>query len=242
MKKNVGIVVIIFVFIIACNSNKKEQVISQTDIHKIIAKEFFQVKDYTYIRAEEAGNEKWIAAPTFQVEVGKQYYFQKGLKMSGFESKELNKTFETIYFLDEIYTDSNLVSGVETLMPTLDSIHVDVIQPMGKPLVEKENIKIATFNGITTIANVYKDLKKIEGKIIKVKGKVTKFNAAIMNKNWVHLQDGTDFNGEFDLTATTLGEFLVGDIVTLEGKVALNKDFGYGYNYKLILEEARLVK
>jgi hypothetical protein len=34
----------------------------------------------------------------------------------------------------------------------------------------------------------------------------------------------------------------VGDILIFEGKPSLNKDFGYGYSYKLLLEYARVIK
>ena len=241
MKKIIGLIILLVVFM-ACDSNKKEQIVSQSNTHKIVVLEVIQVKGYTYLRAEELGEEIWVAAPSFQAEIGNTYYFMKGLKMPNFESKELNRTFETIYFLDEISTDPNLATIIKPLISTLDSNQTNVIQPMGKPLPKKEDVKIEKFKGITTISNVYKNLKNLEGKIIKVKGKVTKFNAAIMNKNWLHIQDGTDFNGEFDLTVTTINEFNVGDIVILEGRVALDKDFGYGYSYKLILEDAVLLK
>ena len=63
-----------------------------------------------------------------------------------------------------------------------------------------------------------------------------------MNKNWVHLQDGTKDGTNFDLTITTLDSVKAGDIVVFEGKVTLDKDFGAGYFYEVILEDAKLTK
>jgi len=63
-----------------------------------------------------------------------------------------------------------------------------------------------------------------------------------MNTNWIHLQDGTESDGKFDLTATCLENLNVGDIVTLEGKITLDKDLGYGYFYEVLLEDAKIVK
>ena len=63
-----------------------------------------------------------------------------------------------------------------------------------------------------------------------------------MNKNWIHIQDGTDNSGKFDLTVTTDIEVKVGDTITLEGAIALDKDFGFGYKYEVIMEDAKLVK
>ncbi len=59
-----------------------------------------------------------------------------------------------------------------------------------------------------------------------------------MELNWVHIQDGTEFEGKFDLTATSIESFEVGSTVILEGILALNKDFGYGYKYEILLEKA----
>ena len=114
-----------------------------------------------------------------------------------------------------------------------------------KPVIEKKEIKIEPSEGILTIAELYKNSTLHENNIVKVKGQVTNMNPRIMDRNWIHLQDGTDYNGGFDLTVTTSTEIVdvkVGDIVTVEGKVSLDKDFGAGYKYKLILEEAVLVK
>lgn len=112
----------------------------------------------------------------------------------------------------------------------------------GKVTLEKQQISIEKAEGVTSIAQLYSDLTKYNGETIRVKGKVTKVNTAIMNKNWIHLQDGTEHNGQFDLTVTTDQEFQVGSVVTIEGRIALDKDFGYGYSYKVLLEEGKIVQ
>ena len=63
-----------------------------------------------------------------------------------------------------------------------------------------------------------------------------------MKKNWIHLQDGTENAGKFDLTVTSDGKAVVGDIITVEGKLAINKDFGYGYSYEVLVEDAVITK
>jgi hypothetical protein len=77
--------------------------------------------------------------------------------------------------------------------------------------------------------------------VVRLRGEVTKYNPAIMNVNWLHMQDGTEYNGEFDLTVTTTATVQIGDVVTIEGKVALNKDFGAGYIYNIIIENAAIL-
>lgn len=106
----------------------------------------------------------------------------------------------------------------------------------------KEDLTIEKAEGGITIAELFENKKDLSGKTVKVKGKVTKVNPEIMGKNWIHLQDGTIYEGEFDLTVTSDVIPEAGSIVTIEGKVALDKDFGYGYTYPIMLEEAKIVQ
>jgi len=82
----------------------------------------------------------------------------------------------------------------------------------------------------------------LAGKTVILTGKVVKFNPDIMSKNWIHLQDGTSFNGFNDITITTLAEVKTDAIVSLKGTVVLNKDLGAGYKYDILIEDAVLVK
>lgn len=228
----------ILIFISACQSNKKSQAEVQSDINIVEVQEVLQAGTYTYLRVLEDGTEKWIAAPSIQAEIGKTYYFKNSMEMANFESKELDRTFETVYFVEKISNNPNF--NVITKAGTLNDANLS--QQATKPVIEKATVKIELVKGVITIAELYKNTKAFEGKTIKVKGKVTKFNPAIMNRNWIHLQDGTEYNGEFDLTLTTNAEVKVGDVITFEGKVSLDKDFGAGYMYKLIIEDAVIVK
>jgi len=112
----------------------------------------------------------------------------------------------------------------------------------GRVLTSKADVKVEPCADCVTIAKLMADKKSYKGKVIKVKGQVTKYNAGIMGKNWVHIQDGTDYENNFDLTITTDIGAVVGEIVTFEGKIALDKDFGYGYAYEVIMEEAKTVQ
>jgi hypothetical protein len=58
----------------------------------------------------------------------------------------------------------------------------------------------------------------------------------IMNRNWIHIQDGT--GDKLDLTVTTTENIALGSVVTLKGTIALDKDFGAGYRYDIIMEGA----
>ncbi|MCX7241429.1 MAG: OB-fold nucleic acid binding domain-containing protein [Burkholderiales bacterium] len=89
-----------------------------------------------------------------------------------------------------------------------------------------------------TIEAVYKDKAKLDGKQVTVKGNVVKVNNGIMGRNFLHIQDGTGGKDNNDLSVTSAQTAQVGDKVTISGKVTLNKDFGAGYTYPLIVEEA----
>jgi len=108
----------------------------------------------------------------------------------------------------------------------------------GKITTDKVNVAVEKSEGTVTIAELLENKDSYNGKVITISGKITKINKAILGKNWLHLQDGTDFKGAYDLTVTTALEPAEGDIVTLTGKIVLNKDFGYGYFYDILMEDA----
>jgi len=103
------------------------------------------------------------------------------------------------------------------------------------------NIKVSPAEGGMSISNIYLNSKDLNGKPVKVRGQVVKVNNEVMDRNWVHIQDGTSGNGEYDLTITTLDQVMKGDIVTFEGTLNLDRDFGAGYVYAVILEDANLI-
>jgi len=92
-----------------------------------------------------------------------------------------------------------------------------------------------------TLSELIANKEKYDGQTVIVKGRCVKVNNDIMNRNWIHLQDGS-LQKDIDLTITTTENIQEDDIVTLQGKIALNKDFGAGYEYEIIMEDARLVK
>jgi hypothetical protein len=109
-------------------------------------------------------------------------------------------------------------------------------------ITSKADVKVEPCADCITIGKLLADKKSYEGKVIKVKGQVTKYNGGIMGKNWVHIQDGTEYQDGFDLTVTTEITVAVGETVTFEGKITLDKDFGYGYAYSVLMEEGKSVR
>lgn len=100
--------------------------------------------------------------------------------------------------------------------------------------------KIVKPKGGKTVEEVYQEKDKLKGKRVTLRGKVVKYNEAIMGKNWLHLRDGTGKDPTDDLTVTTQAKAKVGDTVLVEGTVTLDKDFGAGYKYDVIIEDAKV--
>ncbi len=235
---------LVLLIIFSCNTTSKNEVENESVIHKCIVQEVLHIKEYSYIRVLEDGIEKWIAAPTTVVEIGSTYYFGKTMEMQDFESKGLNKTFETIYFVEKLSS-----SEADAKLPLTTNLHpLPVVtnnqtttQEATKQNIEKKNVKVEASENTISFAKLFKNKEKYNNKTVTLKGEVTKFNPAIMGVNWIHMQDGTEFNGEFDLTVTTSATVQIGDVITLEGTVTLNKDFGAGYFYAIIIENATLI-
>jgi len=93
---------------------------------------------------------------------------------------------------------------------------------------------------VQTVAALNQNKATLGGKTISVQGKVVKVNNDIMGRNFLHLQDGTGDASNNDVTITSKQTAKVGDEVTISGVVALNKDFGSGYAYPLLIEEATI--
>jgi hypothetical protein len=102
------------------------------------------------------------------------------------------------------------------------------------------------FSGISkpeggkTVNEIYLQRDKLAGKELLLRGKVIKFSPQIMGKNWMHIQDGTGDKGSNDLTITTASAAKVGDTVLVKGALTINKDFGLGYKYDIIIEDAQV--
>jgi hypothetical protein len=205
--------------------------------HKILVEEVIQTTNYTYLHGKENDSDQWLAVPTMDAQAGNTYYYIGGLPMKKFESKELHRTFDVVLFLNKVSDEpmDNKPAGKTVGAHRTDSVYQRKASP-----VTKKDIKIVAEKDVITIGELFAKKDMYAGKTVKVKGQVTKYNPAIMDKNWVHLQDGTEGNGKFDLIVTTPAEVKVDDIVTLEGVISLNKDFGYGYSFEVMMEDAKI--
>jgi hypothetical protein len=242
--------IVVLVFLTAgqsCQNSGKGN--KNTDgIHTVVVQEVLQAEQYTYLRVKEDDTELWLAVTALKAEVGKTYYYKDGMEMTNFHSKELNRDFPKVYFIDEFSADANMKASADNIPGHGQMGGMNQQGGMGnpgmtqgvKPQIEKQEVKVTPASGGITIAELYSKKDKYSGKSVKISGKVVKFSPEIMGKNWMHIQDGTESNGDFDLAVTSMATVKMGDVITIEGKVALDKDFGAGYFYKVIVEDATI--
>ena len=118
--------------------------------------------------------------------------------------------------------------------------------PGGHPAVpfSKEKVEKSTAPNGYTVAELHAKAASLNKQKVTVRGEVVKVNPNIMGKNWIHIQDGTGdpAKNTYDLVVTSADTAKVGDIISVEGTLAADKDFGFGYKYDVIVEDAVLTK
>lgn len=193
---------------------------------------------YTYVRVQEEGRAYWIALPQTSVEVGEKISFFEQMLMENFTSPTLNRTFDRILFVEAINRGGELPAQAAAQAsphqrPAQPPVALDAPKALGSP------------EGRYAIQEVFSNKGELSGKVIEVKGKVVKLSRRIMNRDWVHLEDGSgtaqDKNNRI-VVLTTQSSMAVGDEVLAKGRLAVDRDFGYGYFYPVLLEDAEFTK
>jgi hypothetical protein len=194
---------------------------------------------YTYVRVGTDKGDIWAAAPQFAVKVGERVVVPLEMPMQNFHSQSLKRDFPLIYFVSAIRREGDAAGGTTGSTPTPMASHGTSTPAPAEPIGT-----MAAPTGGMTIADLWSRRQSLAGKSVTVHGKVVKFNGGIMGKNWIHLQDGTGkaADNSNDITVTTPEDVVVkvGDTITVTGTVAVDKDFGAGYAYAAIVENARL--
>jgi hypothetical protein len=214
--------------------NTNQNAAFSNDLHTVVVNEVLPTKKYVYLNVNE-GNEKfWIATRTVDVKVGETYYYKGGLLKTNFESKEYNRIFDKVYLI------SSLVSADHANHSSVEDIKDYSEKSQYTPNPAKVDIpthtdKILEFKGSIKISDLVKSPKKYEGKTVQISGVCTKINPGIMDRNWIHVKDGS--KDDYDLVITSSTFIPEGKAFTMKAIVTLNKDFGAGYKYDLILED-----
>lgn len=211
-----------------------DPVSTKAPVKGAISGEVMEIKDvdsYTYLRLKTKDGETWAAVSTAAVKKGATVTIENPMVMTNFESKTLKKTFPTIIF--------GSLGGAAAGQSALGS---KMAMANMTNMADAAPIKVAKATGANayTVADVVSKSVQLKDKPVKVNGQVVKYNAGIMGKNWIHLRDGSGTATNNDILVTTAAPAKVGDLVTVSGVVRNDKDFGAGYSYKVLIEDATL--
>ena len=223
---------------------------------------------YTYMNLDTGQDSVWVAIPQSSVVKGEQISVREGMVMKDFHSNSFDRTFESIVFSPgvvgaapasphgaskkkddaqpesfaaavEAERNSTGAGGNAPIQPQQGSSgSMGAIAPYTETKVEK-----ADGENSYTVAEIFEQAKELDGKKVRIRGQVVKFNANIMGRNWLHLQDGSGdpMKNTHDLVVTTSDELSSPKVITVEGVVAADKDFGAGYSYVVIVEDSAII-
>jgi hypothetical protein len=212
---------------------------------------------YSYLKLATEKGEVWAAVPKTDKGAGAEVAVSGAMPMTDFESKTLKRKFELVYFgtlVDPNAPAAAMPAGMPGAGGAMGGGAAGGEAPMNVAAqhaqaaagpVDVGNVKVPKASGgeARTVAEVFAQRTALKEKAVTVRGKIVKFNAGIMGRNWLHIRDGSGAAGkDNDLTVTTADSAAVGDVVLVKGKVAVDKDFGAGYSYPVIIEEAKLTK
>ena len=203
--------------------------------------EVLEVRDvdaYTYLRLKTGDGEIWAAVNKAPVAKGAAVTIENANVMTNFESKTLKKTFDRIVFGSLAGTGAAAASPARVDMAQM---HAGVSKP-----TDAGNVKVPKAKGpdARTVAEIVEQRAALNNKPVLVRGKVVKYTAGVMGKNWIHLRDGSGSPADNtnDVLVTTLEETKIGEVVVARGTVRTDVDLGSGYFYKVLVEEAKLQK
>jgi hypothetical protein len=190
------------------------------------------------MKLEEQGT--WIAtSPLPQpVAVGDRVEYTGGMEMRDFYSKTLDRTFGTIFF----------VQNAKLAGQSADAMHAAAMKAQGdsgmtipKPVTVNAPAagEISALNEGKTVADILAESAQLNEQTISLNAKVMKVSKKIMGKNWVTLQDGTGIEPQNKLLATSQETVSPGDIVIARGVVRTDVDLGSGYTYNVLLQEVK---
>jgi hypothetical protein len=189
------------------------------------------VTGYTYVQIDTGEEVVWAAAPRTEVQVADEVVVAGAAPISGFYSSTLDRRFEMVYFAPIL----RVTSGERAATPSLAEHRPP--EPVGADEIDLTGIERP--DGGQTIGEIFASKDRLAGEEVTLRGRVVKCATGILGRNWIHLRDGTAGPaGGGDLAVTTDAVAEVGSTILVRGTVVIDKDFGYGYRYDLLIEDA----
>jgi hypothetical protein len=195
---------------------------------------------YTYVLVDTGDQKVWAAGPKTAVQVGENVALANGMPMRDFQSQTLGRTFDVVYFVGSIKGGGGAATAPQgaAIQQAIPEHGTSPEKVAPQNAVDLSNIQKAS--GGKTVAELFAEGEKLADQEVSVRGRVIKFNAGIMGRNWIHIQDGSGAEGSNDLTVTTDDTAQLGDLVVIKGTLKTNQDFGHGYSYDILVEQAKV--
>jgi hypothetical protein len=189
---------------------------------------------YTYVQLGSGDNKIWLAGPKTPVVVGNVVQAPQGMPMTDFHSAALDRDFEVVYFVGGMQNLSAAPAPATADAPVAQSPNT------AAPSTAATDVAVDPVEAGKNIAELFANKAAYADQEVTLRGKVVKYNDGVMGWNFIHIQDGSGDAADrnHDLTVTSKLPAAVGDTVVIKGKVILDKDFGAGYSYPLIVEDA----
>lgn len=207
--------------------------------------ETMEASGYTYVKIDDGSADGiWAAGPKSDLKVGEEIALKGGSVMNNFSSKSLNRTFEKIIFASGFLRGDDVATAGDFASAAAAGKGAAGMSSGGSSgsIVPFADLKVDKAEGenAQTVGDLFANRQDLNAKTVTIKGQVVKISKNIMGKNWIHIQDGSGdpMSNTHDLVVTTQDSAAKGDIVTITGVVASDKDFGSGYKYDVIIEEA----
>ncbi len=234
------IMIVFFMLFFSITGLSAEEKSAQEKTHSGIVLSVETKGAYMYIKLKEDNKEVWLAALPINVAEGDKVEYAGGDVMEDFHSKSMNKTFDSIRFVTFIRV-ANKDSSVKKQAVPDDKYHKNIPKKQETVSIPKSGEIPKAENG-KTVKEIFSEREQLKGKEVIVRARVIKVNKNILNKNWITLHDGTGLPPDDKLIATTTDNVNTGDIVTVKGIVKTDMKIGAGYNYKVLIEGAKLIK
>ncbi len=209
---------------------------------------------YSYVLLDTGDARVWVAGPeTAGLAEGQTISAPDGMEMKNFRANSLDRTFTSILFVGALNTGNEAAAasnphgggmgGMSSGNPGMGAQAAGGEGVNANSIVAKVEVaKLDRPDGGYSVADIYAKAGELSGQTVRLRGQVIKFSPRIMGTNWVHIQDGSGAEGSSDLTVTTEATVAKGDVVLVEGVLAVDKDFGAGYKYHVIVEKAEVIK
>lgn len=195
-----------------------------------------EVTGYTYLKVDENGTKRWVAIAKAPVSVGDRIGYDTRTVIRHFKSKSLGREFDEVVFANDVYLPAK--RQAPSSMKAAIAKDIEAVEET----MQTKGFKEKPFY---TVEEMHRWRRQLAGKEVQIKAKVYKVSRQIMKRDWVHLGDGTGSEQKLtdDIVFTAKkADVKAGDEVVAKAKIVVDKDFGYGYFYRVMGEDATFKK